>query len=132
GGEQHAAVHAPGIEQRDPRLRIVARRLASVGIAGAAGEQLRRLQMRAAETGENAAQHRLFADDQLFDAVAHLDADGAVAEFGFEIALPQIGRLHHMRIAVDDRHGQNPWNVAKLSTGSRSLTSVLTGWLSSA
>jgi hypothetical protein len=49
-----------------------------------------------AKTCKNALQYRLLADDQMLDPVALLDADGPIAEFGLEIALPEIGWFQNM------------------------------------
>ena len=104
GGEQHAAVHAPVVEQLCPRVRLEAGGFAAVDVFQTAGEQLHAVDVRTAEAGQHALQHHLFADDEFLDAVLFLDADGPVPVLWFQVALPEVRRLHHVRIAVDDRH----------------------------
>ena len=88
---------------------VEARGFAAVGIGALGLEQVAAVSVCAAQTGQHAGQHAFFADDQMLDAVAPFDADGAVAELRLQIVLPEVGGLHDMGIAIDDEsHAAGP------------------------
>ena len=112
GGEQDAAVHTPAIEQLGPFVGVVARRWAAVDVAMRFGEEPAAVDVGAAQAGEDAFEHDFLADDELLDAVGFFDSDGAVSVGGFEIALPQVGGLHDVGVAVDDGGPGLCWSFA--------------------
>jgi len=60
--------------------------------------------MKIDQAREHALEHRPVVDHQGFDPVGRVghDANRTVAKARLEIGLPQVGRLHHMRVAIDN------------------------------
>jgi hypothetical protein len=93
-----------GIEHPDALLGNVTCRRASIHVRDQAGnEKFLPRDVGAAESRQHAPQHRLIIDHQHFEIIDRVadDLDCSIAILGLEVALPQIGRLHHMRIAID-------------------------------
>ena len=66
--------------------------------------------MGTAETGKAALEYGRLTDQQRFDTILLFNTDGPILELRFQVVLPQVGRLHHMGIAIDNDHRMAPAN----------------------
>jgi hypothetical protein len=83
-------------------VRVVARERTTVGVLeDAAREELWTIEVRTTECGEPLLENDPFADHELLYTVLFHDTNCAIAECRFEISLPEVGRLHHVCVAVD-------------------------------